>query len=71
MASSNRLRYPIREIQQRPLSLSIIFALNNRYDFASMRSTFCVSLYGLQEPFDDYTLRLYNQHCLAVRQAVH
>lgn len=69
MASSNRLRYPIREIQQRPLPLSIIFALNNRYDFASMSSTFCVSLYGLDEPFDDAMLRLYNQHCLDVRKA--
>lgn len=69
MTSSNRMRYPIREIQQKPLALSVVYGLSNRYDFASMSSTFCVSLFGLDIPFDDVTLRMYNAHCLAMRQS--
>lgn len=70
MASSGRMLYPIREIQQRPLPLCIVYALNNRYDFASMSSTFCVSLYGLEAPLSDAAMAVYNQYCLDVRKAL-
>lgn len=69
VTSSKRMAYPIREIQQRPLPLAIVYALNNRYDFASMSSTFCVSLYGLEVPLSDAALAMYNQYCLDVRKA--
>ena len=60
MTSSNRMRYPVRQIEQAVLPLSIIHGLYNNYQFSGMQSTFCVSLYGLEEPFDDNTLRMYN-----------
>ena len=59
MTSSNRMRYPVRQIEQKALPLSIVHGLYNNYQFAGMQSTFCVSLYGW-EPFDDDTLRMYN-----------
>lgn len=60
MTSSNRMRYPIREIQQKPLVLSVVYGLHNNYQFSGMSSTFCVSLFGLEIPFNDQDLRYYN-----------
>ncbi len=60
MTSSNRMRYPVRQIEQAVLPLAIVHGLYNNYQFSGMQSTFCVSLYGLEEPFTDRDLKIYN-----------
>lgn len=61
MTSSNRMRYPVREIQQGKLPLAVVHGLYNNYQFSGMESTFCVSLWGLEVPFSDAALAMYNE----------